>query len=524
MSFLPYAAPSPGAWLGSLGFSAVAHAGMASVIFLSGSVALLPEVDQLELEEETVAVSLQILDADLIDEPDIPEDAVPVTPDTPDVDTIDEETAVDTDVLEPDTPEETATEAEPDPIIQTEPEAVVENPLETGPDAPVTEVETENPTEVITSDAPETEVETPPVDADPIEAPEPVAAPEPQTPPVAAAPIIEEPVINEPVITEPIIEPGIVNPINGTGAGSGVARAPGEDDLITIGESEPTQDPPVQVIESEPIDQIAGLPGPSEPIDTTPDPVEPQDPDAPDTVGPDDGEIQTGTVVEEGPATTRPALQNPTAQDIAIGNLIRRIRALPAEACTLALPRRIAGSSEAGLALFGDDNETLNTLASEIVVGTTLQAVDPAPVQSRDIIDPRQCAALDAIRQSTDYPVSRIGLSLDSATLTSGDTLTARVLGAGGLFLTLLVVDDNGVVQDLAPFTRLDGDTPVIEVPVARAGPTRTTRQLLLALGTAETPLNLQGLIGERAQDVFTRIPPEQLETLVFSVVSFDVR
>ncbi|MFL4472326.1 hypothetical protein ACERZ8_21470 [Tateyamaria armeniaca] len=88
------------------------------------------------------------------------------------------------------------------------------------------------------------------------------------------------------------------------------------------------------------------------------------------------------------------------------------------------------------------------------------------------------------MRASDGYPANRIGLSLDTATLVSGDELTGRVLGAGGLFVTLLLVDDNGVVQDLAPFVSLDGNVPVFQAPVARAGASRATRQVLVAIGT----------------------------------------
>ena len=128
------------------------------------------------------------------------------------------------------------------------------------------------------------------------------------------------------------------------------------------------------------------------------------------------------------------------------------------------------------------------------------------------------CAKAKAI------PPTRIGLSIDTATLASGDLLTGRVLGAGGLFVTLLLVDDNGVVQDLAPFVSIEGNTPVFEAPVARSGPSRATRQVLLAIGTADAPLDLSGEIGREAQDVFGPIPAETLATMVFGVATFDVQ
>ncbi|MEM6371310.1 MAG: hypothetical protein AAF727_00795 [Pseudomonadota bacterium] len=215
----------------------------------------------------------------------------------------------------------------------------------------------------------------------------------------------------------------------------------------------------------------------------------------------------------------RQPLANPTASDVAIGQLLRRIRATPQEQCTLALPRRAGGDALAGLSMIGADEAVLDAKAAQILDG-----LDFAPVQTRELLDVRQCAVLDALRASDSYPANRIGLSIDTATLLSGDTLTGRVLGAGGLFVTLLLIDDNGVVQDLAPFVTIENNTPVFDAPVARSGPARATRQVLVAIGTEGTPLDLSGSIGQEAQDVFAPIPAETLATMVFGVATFDVQ
>ena len=113
---------------------------------------------------------------------------------------------------------------------------------------------------------------------------------------------------------------------------------------------------------------------------------------------------------------------------------------------------------------------------------------------------------------------------MENTTLQSGDTLRARVVGAAGLYLTLLLVDDNGVVQDLARFTTIDGSEPVIDVPVARAGPARDTRQLLVVLGSADAPIDVSAGIGGEAEDAFASVPFDVLENAVFGVVSLDIR
>lgn len=553
MSFLPYASPAPGAWLGSLGFSAVAHAGMASVLAFSGAVTFLPSDTDLEVPETAVLTSFrdfleteQVQEFDFTDVAIAPEESVelqPVeldsydsgyTPDLPDAPPAEELEVAEPEPVEP--PAEELEVAEPEPV---EPPAIVEDPLDANPfdegGGAILEA-----TEL---DAPET------ID---------VLTPEPEPVPLVAEPVIEEPaIVEEPQILEVPDTPIIAEAITGEpldpfasegGGGGGLIAEPveGVADLLDLGAEDATilsteppaePDPPVETVTVETPDEPE--PDPAAGIEAQEDEILAGLPDAGETgtIINDGGQaaqvveedVQDVEVLEDGGAGEtqtlgRPVVQNPTVQDVAIGVLIRRIRELGNEGCTLALPRRVAGSTTGGLAMIGDDLATLDLVAGRVTVGNDQQPNGSLPVQTREIVDARQCAALDAIRQSADYPVSRIGLALDNAQLRSGDTLTARVLGAGGLFLTLLVVDDNGVVQDLAPFTQLEGDTPVISVPVARSGPTRATRQMMLALGTTAAPLNLQGFIGETAQDVFSNIPAEQLESLVFAVATFDVR
>lgn len=212
-------------------------------------------------------------------------------------------------------------------------------------------------------------------------------------------------------------------------------------------------------------------------------------------------------------------LSEPTVSDISIGKLLRIIRTLPQKQCTLALPRRAAGVSGAGVSLIGADIEQLKLLGQSIN-----ESLDFKPELISEIVDPRQCPVLDALRQSNSYPANRIGLSLESSELQSGNSLRGSVIGAGGLYLSLLLIDDNGVVQDVAPFVTLDGTSPVFDAPVARSGSARTTRQILVALGTRDDTFDFSSQIGYLAQDVFTMNSVEQLQQLVFGVATFDLQ
>jgi len=441
---------------------------------------------------------------------------------------------------------------EPEPVEPevTEPEVIEPEPVEPEIAEP----------EVIEPEPVEPEVAEPAV-IEPEPLPEPEAEPE-----IADAPEVPEPTPLAPEPTAPVIDDllaiddGVVNPL----AEGGSAVLP-PDDVIPLEEDfaalvpEPTPEPEsaivpevveetapivlpqeeqeevpaapeVTALEPEPTPEPEPVPEPEPEPTTEPEPtaeVEPEpvaEPEPEPAVEPETAaEPETEPEVAEEPAEpaapARTPLANPTASDVAIGQLLRRIRATPQEQCTLALPRRAGGDALAGLAMIGADEAVLDAKAEEI-----LAELDFSPVQTRELLDPRQCATLDALRQSESYPANRIGLSLDVTNLLSGDFLTGRILGAGGLYVTLLLVDDNGVVQDLAPFVTLEGNTPVFEAPVARSGPARATRQVLLAIGTQGAPLDLSGEIGREAQDVFGPIPAETLQSMVFGVATFDVQ
>ncbi|KIC47760.1 hypothetical protein RA29_19310 [Tateyamaria sp. ANG-S1] len=570
--------------------SALAHGGLVAVL-MSGAVAFLPEPVTTELSEPDFTVSLEILDADLVDEVDtvteagvIPDDAIPLGPDdlvaegTPDaIAALDPET----DLFEPDTdaalaPEPDVLQPDTDTLASEEADVAAADPEVLAPEPDLTTPEPDVLTPEAEPLAPEPEAIPEPEPK--IAGPEPEAiAPEPEVvDPEPAAPAIEtealapETVIAEetplPVPTAPLAADPVplaidnISPIDDTVlsplADGGAAVAPQviapEDDVLLLGETAPPTP-------ATPVPDTAPAPAPAEdtlalllpePEVTPPTPTDPAPPDAePDAETEADAEAETSTDPDISDAddndtavpaatapddtplgapdgedaqttvVTRSPVPNPSASDIAIGQLLGRIREVPQPQCTLALSRRASGTPGAGVSFIGADTDVLDTLALQIIDGLPFE-----PVQTREEIDLRQCALLDALRQADSYPASRIGLALDSNTLSSGDSLTGRVIGAGGLFVTLLLVDDNGVVQDMAPFVTLDGTTPVFDAPIARSGPARATRQILVALGTTDAPLEIEQLLGRVAQDVFTAIPADTLQGMVFGVASFDVR
>lgn len=208
----------------------------------------------------------------------------------------------------------------------------------------------------------------------------------------------------------------------------------------------------------------------------------------------------------------------PSVQELALGDLIRRIRNAVSDPCLIALPRR-DGAEGVGLEIIAS-----NDRAMESFVASALTADDADIRQSRVLVDPRQCPALTYIRQNRDYPATRMGLRLDNTEIPSGGRLTGVIRGAPGRNITLLLVDDNGVVTDLNRFLSFSGHLARFDVPVTRVGPTRDANLLLIALGTRRAPTIIKDRAGRLAQDVFTGLTGELADEALLAVATFDVR
>ncbi len=512
MSFLPYASANPASWVSAISLSTAAHGALVAA-FVMGAVPLLPPRVDPSTDEQDFLVSLEILDAEIIQEfSPVTDAALPLT----ETDTIDdvlpEAEADELTALTPDTPE-LAPEPEliPDLAEPEElPEADVLEPEEVLPEPEIAtpEPEPSSPDLYAYSPASESDPESLLVDdLSPVE--DSVISPlaEGGSAPVLVPEFLDEPATQQPVFPDdPQLETDIVT-------------LPEPDTLLP--EEVAPQDDTIALLapEDTPLDAPLLLDEPTAEPELLPEP-EPA-PDAPETEAgtqePDEDPVDALLPVPGAPAAGS-VIENPTPQDVALGRLLQRIRTLPAPQCTLALPRR-AGNGEVGLSLIGADGLVLTQFANRVLDRTGLDVQ-----QARELVDARQCAVLDALAQSGSYPANRIGLSLEQTQLYSGQTLRGTIQGAGGLFITVLLIDDNGVVQDLARFTRIDGDTPIFDVPVNRTGTNPATRQLLLVLGHKDTPINLGIDITEQASTAFPLIDRDLLSATVFGIASFSVQ
>ena len=215
--------------------------------------------------------------------------------------------------------------------------------------------------------------------------------------------------------------------------------------------------------------------------------------------------------------TGEPVAQAPTLdpRDARLVALIERVRTVPGDSCLVALPRRV-GANGTGLALFSAEDGAMLDFAAALLT----EDGDDDIQQTRTLVDERQCAALSFLNQAPEYPATRIGMRLDAGGVISGDRLTGMVSGLSGSFM-LLLVDINGVVQDVTRFVARSGSLARFEIPMTRVGPGREAAQLLVAL-TAEGDLSaLEPRMGQLAVDVFNDLPQGIADSASPAVVGF---
>lgn len=267
--------------------------------------------------------------------------------------------------------------------------------------------------------------------------------------------------------------------------------------------------PPVSVLRPE-TETLA----PAAPTETTaPGVAAPVTPDQPASAPAEPQTPATAPPPASAPPPSAPAEPDPVAAD-----LIDRIRNALGETCLIAIPEQSA-DGRVGLTIYSADEATVAPFADRI-----LADLNPRPAQQTVLIDPRQCAALDFIRQGAAYPTSPMTLNLDASRIPSGDLLTGRLSGTGGRNITLIVVDDNGVTQDLGQYLNVAVNTARFAAPLTRAGTARDTRQLLVAIATPARPGVVAAQNGQLAETYFTALTAEIGAGAPIVLAPFDVQ
>lgn len=204
--------------------------------------------------------------------------------------------------------------------------------------------------------------------------------------------------------------------------------------------------------------------------------------------------------------------------DPRLAELFDRIRSQLTAPCLLALP---ALDAEGGirLNLLASDDAQIPGLLRALTQGLETQVEGQAV-----LLDPRQCPGLAFARRDARYPVFPLAVRLQSQDVASGESLRGTISGGAGRYVTLLMIDDNGVTHDLRRFLVNAGGRIRFDVPVARDGAGRDTHQLLLAVATPSRPETVSRAAGEPAKDFLDQFAREIGPEALIGVGSVYVR
>jgi len=106
----------------------------------------------------------------------------------------------------------------------------------------------------------------------------------------------------------------------------------------------------------------------------------------------------------------------------------------------------------------------------------------------------------------------------------SGGNLIGTIENVAGMYTSLLLIDDNGVVQDLRRFTSFSSGRAEFNVPVSRDGAPRDTSQILFAIATQTRPVTITNRAGYLAKDFFAQLQAEFGSSAIIALAPFEVR
>ncbi|MEP3348228.1 MAG: hypothetical protein ABJN34_17680 [Litoreibacter sp.] len=155
---------------------------------------------------------------------------------------------------------------------------------------------------------------------------------------------------------------------------------------------------------------------------------------------------------------------------------------------------------------FAQNNGDLNRFRDALEVETgTLPGTVMKPVSDA------QCQALPFVTAAARYPEFQLYFDVNARDITSGEVLSGRLGNATSGFVSLLLIDDEGVVQDLGSFLKFSAGSARFDIPMTLKGSPVETHQLLMALSTRSRLNTLKSLSGQPAKDFFQRLAVEIL-------------
>ena len=245
-----------------------------------------------------------------------------------------------------------------------------------------------------------------------------------------------------------------------------------------------------------------------------------------------DGADAASTRNQEVSATTSPqrlqqvAIANPgrpgrVEPDSRYHELLKFLEQGEIEGCATVLPTIARDGSVALSGFAADENLWISfqkSMTDELRVRLPLQAATVAKPQ---------CRALTFARTLPDYPRFSLGMKLNNANLVSGESLEGAITDVRGRKVHLVVVDDEGLVQQIDDFLQPRVSSTAFSVAVSVRNQVVPTAQMLIALAV-ERPLKTVTSANQTLAEQFFAAVTEELaatdQRADIAIVSFYLR
>jgi hypothetical protein len=171
-------------------------------------------------------------------------------------------------------------------------------------------------------------------------------------------------------------------------------------------------------------------------------------------------------------------------------------------------PLRLASRDDAAIRGYGLRAESVDMFRQAFA-----QALGSAPnVDWRPLTD-AQCGGISFTRLVLGDSAPTVGVALERKELGLGDNLTGRVTGSRLEFVTLLVVDDSGIVHNVLDHLAPEAADLAFDIPVQPIDDGADRVQLLMAVGASRPLPILESTTPEHSDDFFPALRDQAVDT-----------
>jgi hypothetical protein len=205
---------------------------------------------------------------------------------------------------------------------------------------------------------------------------------------------------------------------------------------------------------------------------------------------------------QDGIAAPKPN-QVPQDNQLTYQSVLDIMAEVPRSPCFAALPT-LSEDSVFQLEVFAQTKVELAGFADELMA-----RIGRTPNSTMKPISAAQCAAANFVSDGPAYPKFRLFFDIPRREIKSGEMLEGRIGNASGAFVSFLLIDDEGVVQDLNSFLQFVPGGARFRIPMFLTGSPVATQQLLMAISSPTLLQSVISMNGAKAEAFFPALASE---------------